>query len=86
MSPFLALHAVAAERGEGLLPELLAALRRHEENRLETTPRVAGSDGRPYANRDGRLPSDINSRPLVEASPRYQPGEARLRLRRYGLL
>ncbi|CAN7470120.1 hypothetical protein [Rhizobium sp. LjRoot258] len=39
MSPFLALHAVAAERGEGLLPELLVALRRHEENRLETTPR-----------------------------------------------
>ncbi len=38
MSPFLALHAVAAERGEGLLPELLVALRRHEENRLETTP------------------------------------------------
>ncbi len=30
MIPFLAMHALAARRGDGLRPELLALLERHE--------------------------------------------------------
>lgn len=33
MSSLLALHAIAAERGEGLHPDLLEALRREEASR-----------------------------------------------------
>ncbi|TCL72657.1 hypothetical protein EV286_10480 [Rhizobium sp. BK251] len=44
MSSLLALHAIAAERGEGLHPDLLEALRRQEASRaceLAATPSQA---------------------------------------------
>jgi hypothetical protein len=39
MLPFLALHALAAQRGDGLRPELLALLERHA--RTETSLRAS---------------------------------------------
>ncbi|MEM5436586.1 hypothetical protein [Paraburkholderia diazotrophica] len=44
MLPFLALHALAAQRGDGLRPELLALLERHARSEASLRASIEPDD------------------------------------------
>ena len=65
MSLLLALHKVAAQRGDGLRPELLRLLENSKAEKEAAKPvlKIVEGSSRPAANRDGQANQNLNRRP-----------------------
>ena len=66
MLPFLSLHALASQRGDGLRPELLALLQRQADQERGLSARIEPDDGtvppcRVEAQPSPRDQSDVNA-------------------------
>jgi hypothetical protein len=60
MLPFLALHALAAQRGDGLRPELLALLERHIENEASLRASIEPDDASVSSEEPGDSPTSAS--------------------------